>query len=121
MSVPHPGPARRLGKAQGSLLFKPCGSPSVPNVAVNGTPSLALKIAPSSHPFTKRLAGPDSDLRPGTSHVPLSTSVRPTLKSDTARSSLRSNQCKLGIEFPNVSPATTPELSSMLLLHVKDP
>src|ERR1700732_2043477 len=42
VSVAQPGPVSRSGNAQGSLLLRPCGSPSVPQVAVKGTPSLPL-------------------------------------------------------------------------------
>jgi len=54
----------------------------------------------------------------GSSHVPFKTSVRPTLKSESARLSFKSNQSRLEIEFPNVSQATDAELVSMLLLQV---
>src|ERR1700680_256272 len=88
VSVAHPGPVRRFGKAQGSLLFSPWGSPSVPNVAVKGTPSLAMKMPPNSQPFVTQPTGPDVDFRPGTSQIALNTKVRPTLKSDRARLAL---------------------------------
>ena len=64
----------------------------VPKVGVNGDPSLALKIAPTSQPFTAQAAGPVRDFRPGIRQVPLITRFRPTLKSDTARLNFKSNQ-----------------------------
>src|SRR5258708_5050097 len=84
-SVLHPGPPRRAGKAQSSLLPEFDGSPPVPQVPLNGTPSLAVKMSPSCHPFVAHLAGPDNDLEEGTSQVPLRTTVRPILKSDNPR------------------------------------
>src|SRR6202166_2534949 len=87
----------RLGKSQGSLLFKPNGSASVPKVGVKGTPSLALKIAPTSQPFVIHPAGPPSDLSEGTSQVPLITSVLSTLKSDSPRLNLKLGQNSLDI------------------------
>ena len=103
MSVLHPGPVRRFGKAQGSWLFIPWGSPSVPKVALKGTPSLALKIAPNSQPFVSHPAGPESDLGEGTCQVPLITKVRPTLKSDKPRADFKSYHGKVEIEFENSS------------------
>src|ERR1700730_8417054 len=106
MSDPHPGPLRRFGKAHGSLLFRPKGSPFVPNVAVNGTPSLALSIPPNSHPLDTQATGREADLRPGSCQVPLITRVRATLKSERPRLSFKSNQCKLGTAPARVSPVT---------------
>src|SRR6266849_2687273 len=121
VSVLQPGPPSRLGKAQSSLLSVPCGSAPVPHVAVKGTPSLAVKIKPSSHPPSAHCAGADRVFGLGTSQVPLTTSVRPTLKSERPLLSLMSNQCRLDIEFPKVSPATDAELVSMLSPQVKVP
>src|ERR1700682_675632 len=100
ISDPHPGPVRRLGKSQGSLLFKPNGSPSVPKVAEKGTPSLALKMPPSSQPLASQVTGPETPLRLGTCQVLLITRVRLMLKSDRPRLIFKLNQCRLGIEFP---------------------
>src|SRR5258707_13671860 len=85
VNVLHPAPPRRVGKAQSSLLPEFDGSPPVPQVPLNGTPSLAVKMSPSCHPSVAHLAGPLNDLEEGTSQVPLRTSVRPILKSDTPR------------------------------------
>src|SRR3981081_454798 len=85
VSVLHPGPPRRAGKAQSSLLPEFDGSPPVPQVPLNGTPSLAVKMSPSCHPFVAHLAGPENDLGEGTSQVPFRTKVRPILKSDSPR------------------------------------
>src|SRR5437879_5137667 len=116
--VLHPDPPKRLGKAQSSLLCVSAGSEPVPQVAVNGTPSLAVKIRPSSHPPSVHCAGAEKDFGVGSSQLPSTTRVCPTLKSERPRLSLISNQCKLEMEFPNVSPATEAELVSMLLPHV---
>src|ERR1700736_3450387 len=109
VSVSHPGPVRRFGKAQGSLLFSPCGSPSVPNVAVNGTPSLTLRILPSCQPFTSHASGPESELVCGTCQAPLSSKMRPILKSDNPRFAFKSNHRGLEMAFANVSPVIVPE------------
>src|SRR5713226_5660944 len=42
VSVAQPGVVSRSGNAQVSPLFIPCGSASVPQVAVKGTPSVSL-------------------------------------------------------------------------------
>src|SRR6202023_4226920 len=85
-----------------------------------GTPSLALKIAPSSQPFTNQLTGLSSELICGDCHIPLITRVRPTLKSDTARVNFGSTQNKLAMELLNWSPFTVAELLSILLPQVKE-
>src|SRR5438270_13691148 len=87
----QPDPPSRFGNAQSSPLFVLAGSEPVPQVAVKGTPSLAVKIRPSSHPPNAHWAGPARDFGVGTCHVPLITSVRPTLKSDGPRLNLISN------------------------------
>src|ERR1700687_2353079 len=97
----QPGLVRRLGKAHGSLLPRSCGSPSVPHVAVNGTPSFALKIVPSSQPDVAQPAGPDRDFASGTCQVALKTTVRRMSKSESPRLNLRSYQCKLDNAFEN--------------------
>src|ERR1700730_15408428 len=117
----HPGPVRRLGKSQGSSLFRPSGSPSVPKVAVKGTPSLALKIPPNSQPFVIHAAAPENDLREGTCQVPLITKVRPILKSVRPRTDLKSYQGKAEIELLNWSPYLVPEPVSMPLPQVNEP
>src|ERR1700682_3314139 len=121
MRMPHPGPVRRFGKAQVSLLFSPWGSPSVPKVAVVGMPSLALKIPPNSQPSTIQEARPESDLKAGTCQVPLITKVLPMLKSDRPRSTAKLGQKELEIELVHWLPASVEELVSMLLPHVNDP
>jgi hypothetical protein len=118
VSVPHPGPVRRFGKAQGSLLFRPWGSPSVPKVAVNGTPSLALKIPLTSQPFASQAAGRESNWRAGICQVALITKTRPTLNSDSPRIDFKSYQGKLESEFVNWSPPMDAEPVSMLLPQV---
>src|ERR1700730_548496 len=117
----HPGPVRRLGKSQGSSLFRPSGSPSVPKVAVKGTPSLALKIAPISQPLVIHAAAPENDLREGTCQVPLITKGRPILKSERPRIDLKSYEGKPEIEFENWSPILFAEPVSMLFPQVKEP
>src|ERR1700675_5095566 len=87
--VAQPGVLRRFGNAQSSALLRPCGSPPVPHVAVNGTPSLTLKIVPNSQPFAIHAAGPENDFGAGTCHVKLKTNVRLISKSERARSNLR--------------------------------
>src|ERR1700681_4471040 len=95
----QPGPPRRLGKAQGSLLPRPSGSPSVPNVGVKGTPELAFNNALVSQPFATQASGPVSERGPGICHVPAITKVWDTLKSESPRSWLRSNTWRLeGLE-----------------------
>src|SRR5258708_13902725 len=121
MSVLQPDPPKRFGKAKSSLLLELEGSPPVPHVGVNGTPSLAVNMVPSSHPSVIQRAGPENDFAVGTSHVPLITIVRPTLKSDNPRVHFMSNQSKLEMEFPKASPASVAELVSMLFPHVKVP
>src|SRR5258706_10368445 len=98
-----------------------CGSRSVTHVAVKGTPSFALKIAPSSHPDVTHAAGPDRDFGPGTCQVALRTTVRRMSKSESARLEFRSYQGKLDSPFENVSPAMLPEPLSMLFPQVNDP
>src|SRR5260370_13080128 len=97
------------------------GSLPVPHVGVNGTPSLAVKIIPSSPPSASQRPGPENDFGAGTSHVPLITRVRPTLKSESPRVRLISNQLRLEMELPKASPANVAELVSMLLPQVKVP
>src|SRR4029077_5542610 len=116
-----PEPPSRFGKAKSSLLSVFAGSLPVPHVAVNGTPSLTVKIRPSSQPAVTHFAGPVHDLAEGTSHVPFTTSVRPTLKSARPRVNFMSNQLRLEIELPNASPASVAELVSMFLPHVYVP
>src|SRR5450631_2311911 len=116
--VLHPEPPNRFGKAQSSLLRVYWGSEPVPQVAENGTPPLAVKMSPSSHPPKAHWAGAESDFGVGAIHVPFTTKVCPTLKSERPRLSLMSNQCRLEIELPKVSPATEAELVSMLLPQV---
>src|SRR6266849_4770264 len=94
------------------------GPPPVPHVGVNGTPSLTVRIIPSCQPSVTHFAGPANDLDDGTSQVPFTTSVRPTLKSEGARFNFMSKKWRLEMEFPNASPATVAELVSMLLPQV---
>src|SRR5713101_2594530 len=101
MSDAHPEPPSRFGKAQSSLLSVPAGSPPVPQVGVNGTPSLTVRISPSCQPSVTHFAGPANDLDEGTSQVPFTTSVRPTLKSERPRFNFISKKCRLEIELPN--------------------
>src|ERR1700674_3166504 len=121
VSVLQPAPPNRFGKAQSSLLSVYWGSDPVPQLAVKGIPSLAVKISPSSHPPNAHWAGAERDFGVGSSQVPFTTRVRPTLKSERARLNLKSNQERLEIELPKVSPATDAELVSMLLDQVKVP
>src|SRR5437667_2976122 len=118
VSVLQPGPPSGFTSAQSSPLLVFAGSEPVPQVGVDGTPSLAVKISPSSQPPNAHCAGADQDLGVGSSQVPFTTKVRPTLTSERARFNLKSNQSRLAIELPNVSPATDAELVSMLLLQV---
>ena len=85
---------------------------------VNGTPSLAVKISPNSHPLSGHAAAPENDFGEGTSQVPFRTRVRPMLKSERPRLNFGSNQCRLETELPNASPARVVELVSMLLPQV---
>src|SRR6202040_2235562 len=118
----QPAPPRRLGYAQSSELNVPFGSPPVPNVGVNGMPVLAVNIIPSCQPSVKKRAGPVMDFGEGSSHRPLITSVRATLKSDRPRLALGlKKKLGLAIEFPNASPATVAELVSILRPQVKVP
>jgi len=85
-------PPSRLGKAQSSLLSENCGSDPVPKVGVKGTPSLAVKISPvpiRPRPIRRRRARLRSFPTPRSR---LTTSVRPTLKSERPRLNLISNQ-----------------------------
>src|ERR1700740_2788087 len=120
-SEPQPGPLSRLGKAQGSVLPSPSGSPSVPKVGVNGTPVLAFNSALVSHPFAAQASGPEREWGPGICHVPAITKVWEMLKSDRARSSRRSNTWRLDGLVRNSSPTMVEELVSMLLPHVYEP
>src|SRR2546429_160614 len=86
--VLHPGPPSLFGNAQSSLFCVRAGSSPVPHVGVKGTPSLTVRIRPSSQPSAIHLAGPENDLAVGMSHVPFTTRVRPTLKSESPRSNL---------------------------------
>src|SRR6202790_3648699 len=88
----HPDPPNRFGNAQSSLLREPWGSDPVPQVGVNGTPPLAVKISPSSHPPNAHWDGAERDLGVPNSQVPFTTSVLSTLKSERPRLSLMSNQ-----------------------------
>src|SRR5258707_11226696 len=90
LRVGHPDPPSRFGKAKSSWLRVLAGSEPVPQVAVKGTPSLAVKIRPSSQPSVTHLAGPVQDFTPGTSQLALRTTVRPTLKSESPRVNRRS-------------------------------
>src|SRR5260370_12418704 len=114
----QPGQPSRFGKAKSSLLRVFAGSLPVPHVGVKGTPSLMVRIRPSSQPSVTHRAGPVNDLAIGRSHVPLTTSVRPTLKSERPRVNRKSNQFRLEMELPKASPATVAELVSMLLPQV---
>src|SRR6266852_1355211 len=117
----HPGPRSRFGKAKSSPLNVLAGSPPVPQVGVKGTPSLTVKIVPSSQPSVIQRAGPEKDLAVGMSQVPLMTSVRPTLKSEGPRVNFMSNQLRLEIELLKASPARVAELVSMLFPQVYVP
>src|SRR5260370_11593101 len=86
----HPDPPSRFGKAKSSWLRVLAGSEPVPQVAVKGTPSLAVKIRPSSQPSGTHFAGPVQDFTPGTSPLAFRTRVRPTLKSESPRVNRRS-------------------------------
>src|SRR5260221_3200016 len=121
VSVLQPDPPSRFGYAKSSLLLELEGSPPVPHVGVNGTPSLAVNMTPSSHPSVSQRAGPENDFAGGTSQVPFTTSVRPTLKSERPRVNFMSNQSKLEIELLKASPAMVTEIVSILLPHVKVP
>src|SRR5260370_30566332 len=98
VSVGLPGPASRFGNAKSSLLNVLAGSLPVPQVGVKGTPSLTVKMVPSSQPSVSHLAGPEKDFAVGMSQVPLMTSLRLTLKSDGARVNLKSNHFRLEME-----------------------
>ena len=78
----------------------------MPQVGVKGTPSLTVKMVPSSQPSVSQRAGPEKDLAVGMSQVPLMTSVRLTLKSESPRVSRMSNQFRLEMELPKASPAS---------------
>src|SRR5215469_431489 len=121
VSVWHPDPRRRSGNAKSSLLSVPAGSEPVPQVGVKGTPSLTVRIRPSSQPSVAHLPGPEKAFVVGMSHMPLTTSVRPTLKSESPRVKRRSNQSRREIELPKASPATVAELVSMLFPQVNRP
>src|SRR2546429_1228229 len=114
-------PYTTLFRSQSSLFCVRAGSSPVPHVGVKGTPSLTVRIRPSSQPSAIHFSGPENDLAVGISHVPFTTRVRPTLKSESPRSNLISNQLRLEMELPNASPATVAELVSILLPQVKVP
>src|ERR1700730_2117241 len=78
-------------------------------------------MAPNSQPFITHAAGPARDFRSGSCQIALTTRVRATLKSDSPRLSLKSNQCKLGMELEKASPTIVVEPVSILLPQVKDP
>src|SRR5260370_17928348 len=79
----HPDPPSRFGKAKSSWLRVLAGSEPVPQVAVKGTPSLAVKNSPSSQPSVTHLAGPVPDFTPGTSQLPFMATGLPALKPTT--------------------------------------
>src|SRR6516162_375565 len=97
------------------------GSPPVPKRALNGTPSLALKIPLNCHPFVAQVRALEPDLRPGTTQVPLRTRVRRTSKSDKPRLGFKSNHQGLEMVFEKVSPTRLLEFVSMLLPQVNEP
>src|SRR3981189_432894 len=99
VSVLQPAPPNRLTYAQSSPDKVPAGSAPVAQVGVNGTPSLAVKIIPSSQPPNACWPKAENDFGVGTSQVPFTTSVRPTLKSERPRPNLRSNQLRLKSSF----------------------
>src|SRR5437763_6706688 len=121
MAESQPAPVSRLRNDQSSLLSVLAGSEPVAQVGVNGWPSVAVKIIPSSHPPNAHSAGPDSDLGVGISQVPFKTNVRPTLKSEGPRFNRISNHERLEIELLNESPAPLAELVSILFAQVKIP
>jgi len=53
------GTAKPIRKGQSSLFCVSAGSSPVPHVGVKGTPSLIVRIRPSSHPPAIHLAGPE--------------------------------------------------------------
>src|SRR6266853_5116375 len=80
--------------------------------AVNGSPSLALMMVPNCQPPQGFV------LANGISHVPLPTSVRLTLKSESPR--IGANRNCPEMEFWNGPPEPTEEPVSRLLDQVKE-
>src|SRR5947209_808611 len=104
----------RSGTSYGAVFFKPRGSP--PIKGVNGSPLLAWKIPPSSHPLAAHPAGPCSDFVVGTVQIRFCTKFLPILKSAGPRLDRSLKKNKPEMEFPNGSPARLAEPSSMALL-----
>src|ERR1700682_1413329 len=89
----HPGPAMRLGRAEGSRFPRLSGSGEI--ITLKGTPLLASKIPPNCHPLNAHCPGAKLHLESGISHSKLITRFLPTLKSEGPRFSFGSNHGKL--------------------------
>src|SRR5713101_4418364 len=86
-----------------------------------GTPSLRVRIPPTSHPLAMKATGPWNDAGVGTSHRRLTTRLRETLKSDRPLINFKSHQGMVGFRSPaKLSPAKLPEVVSMVLLQVNE-
>ena len=78
-------------------------------------------MPPTCHPATTVLAIPDQDFGVGMFHRPLIERTLESLKSETPRVSLGSNQFKLEIAVITESEMTAPEAVSMDFCHVNEP
>src|SRR5467141_248788 len=74
-------PATRSKIAYGSDMSWPLMSPAMVK-GQTGTPSLKLRIPPSSHPLAMNPTGPWNEAGVGTCHRRFTTRLRETLKSD---------------------------------------
>src|SRR5205807_5814050 len=114
-------PATRSGIAMGAELSCPIGSPPMPDRAQTGTPLLACTIPPNCHPLAIHPAGPENTLAIGTSYRTLTVKLRPTLKSESPRTILKSHHGVMAERFDaKLSPAKLPDDVSMLLPQVNE-
>src|ERR1700724_45576 len=97
MGLPQPGPWRRSGRPNGSVLPNSSGSPLM--IALKGTPLLASNIPPNCHPLHAHCPAANSDLGLGISHSKLVTRFLPTLKSEGPRFSLGLKKGRLDTEL----------------------
>src|SRR6267154_4984820 len=116
-SEPQPGPITKFGTSIfGSVLFTPRASP--PKPGVNGTPVLASKTPPISHPLRTHPVAPWAHFGAPISQVKFTSKLWATLKSARPRFILGLNHKGLAIEFEYSSPTRLPDDVSIVLPQV---
>src|SRR6516162_1023065 len=110
----HPGILSGMPNVSEPLFCAPITSPWMSGVV--GTPLVALKIPPTSHPRSTAAAGPCIERGTGICQSALMVAVWVKLKSEGARLICGANQNQVVTELEKESPNGVAEVSSIALL-----